>query len=152
MTNFRFKAPIACQIANLDRSQLNEAIARGFYDCAPPTAKGSVRYFGLYDMVILTVFGQLIRLGLSLKDASRLVSLLYGNAHTKGETLGTFLVTIPDLGSPQFEKIDRNGPIPATSGRGKVRFALFIDLDTIRADIVERGSWEQANPIIGDDD
>lgn len=152
MKNYKFKTPLACDIARVDRAQLNEAIAKGFYDFAPKTTKGSVRVFDVYDTVMLTVFGWLVRLGMSSKDAGAYASLLFSESYSQASELGTFVISPQDFGAPSVKKIDRDAPVPTVVGRGKVRFALFVDLDVIRAEIVERGEWENNNPVLGDDD
>lgn len=56
----RARAPIACEIARVDRDRLNEAIAADLYPCAPPTIRGRSRTFDRFDIFALFAFGRLI--------------------------------------------------------------------------------------------
>ena len=53
----------ACEIADVDHQRFNETIAKGFYPCVPPTARGSTRLFDLDDIVALTVYGDFLKHG-----------------------------------------------------------------------------------------
>ncbi len=53
-----------CELANVDRDRLNEAIARGDYPCAPETRPGARRMFGEADFIALSVYGALTSRGI----------------------------------------------------------------------------------------
>lgn len=53
------KAAFAAEIAKIDKQRLNEAIAEGFYLCAPATKRGATRAFDVPDIITLIVYRHL---------------------------------------------------------------------------------------------
>lgn len=60
---------LAADIANIDRQRFNEAVAEGFYPCAPRTVPGRARTFGLNDLLALKLYGQLLSEGVTPRKA-----------------------------------------------------------------------------------
>ncbi len=60
---------LAAEIADIDRQRFNEAVAEGFYPCAPATVPGRARSFGLNDLLALKLYGQLVREGTTPRHA-----------------------------------------------------------------------------------
>lgn len=58
------KAAFAAEIAKIDKQRLNEAIAEGFYPCAPATKRGSTRTFDVQDIITLIVYRHLLDEGM----------------------------------------------------------------------------------------
>ena len=60
----------AMKLADVDPIRFNEAIGRGHYRCAPETKTGVGREFTYGQMVALYVFGRLIKLKFSAREAA----------------------------------------------------------------------------------
>lgn len=56
----RFRTQIACRIAGIDRDRFNEAVAAGYYPCAPETERGSTRVFDETQLIILFYYARLL--------------------------------------------------------------------------------------------
>lgn len=69
MTKLRATTALAADIARIDRQRFNEAIASGFYPCAPETIAGRARTFDLNDLIALTIYGHLLREGVTPRHA-----------------------------------------------------------------------------------
>ena len=65
------RTTLAAEIARVDRQRFNEAVADGFYTCAPKTVRGKVRRFEVNDIVTLWVYGRLLNKGMSQRVAGR---------------------------------------------------------------------------------
>lgn len=64
MPKTKATASIATRIAQIDKGRLNEAIAAGFYECAPKTIAGQPRVFDVQDMIALRVYSRLTEEGM----------------------------------------------------------------------------------------
>lgn len=60
----------AMKLADVDPIRFNEAVARGYYQCAPETKAGIGREFTYSQMVALYVFGRLIKQKFTTREAS----------------------------------------------------------------------------------
>lgn len=69
MTKLRATMALAAEIANIDRQRFNEAVAEGFYPCAPKTVAGRARTFGLDDLLALKLYGEMLREGVTPRHA-----------------------------------------------------------------------------------
>lgn len=69
MTKLRATTALAADIARIDRQRFNEAIASGFYPCAPETVAGRARSFNIQDLLALRVYGHLLREGVTPRHA-----------------------------------------------------------------------------------
>ena len=63
------KVSLATQICKVNPQRFNEAVAAGFYPCAPETVAGLPRAFDVEDMVTLRVYGHLIDEGMKPRSA-----------------------------------------------------------------------------------
>ena len=68
-SSVKVRTSVACQIADVDHQRFNETIAKSFYPCVPPTARGSTRLFDLDDIVALTVYGGFLKQGTIPRNA-----------------------------------------------------------------------------------
>ena len=96
----RFRSKAACRIAEVDRLQHNDAIAKGNYPCAPETVRGASRLYDLIDLIALFVFGREIRRRQQPSLAGELacqVSRLLRNRSEKNESLDVKLAIFTTL-------------------------------------------------------
>lgn len=63
---------LAARIAMVEPDRLNEAIAAGFYPCAPSTSAGRARQFDLNDIIALRIYGRLIDDGVVPRKAGHI--------------------------------------------------------------------------------
>lgn len=63
MAKDRARAKTACRIAMIEPARFNEAVSMGNYPCAPATAPGSVRIFEVNDIIILSIYRNLLEKG-----------------------------------------------------------------------------------------
>jgi hypothetical protein len=69
MNKPKLSTTIACRVARLDRDRFNEAVAAGFFSCAPKTIPGRARYFDPDDMVSLWLYRELLEDGYTKERA-----------------------------------------------------------------------------------
>jgi len=164
VSNFRFKIKLACSIANVDRQQFNEAVSKGFYRCAPTTAKGATRMFDIFDMLALMVFGQLLQQhNQSAKEAGELACEAYGVLRecankTKGspdifDQFRYLAIAHGEMGSPIViccESSDDGWSLKPAGG-GVIRSLEAFNIKAFRDQITARAEYERANPILGED-
>lgn len=62
---------LACRVARLDRDRFNEAVAAGYFNCAPATVAGRARHFDPNDMIALYLYRELTEDGYSREHAGR---------------------------------------------------------------------------------
>jgi hypothetical protein len=65
----RARTALAADIAGVNRQRFNEAVAEGFYPCAPRTVRGATRLFDVNDILTLWVYGQLLDQGVTPRHA-----------------------------------------------------------------------------------
>lgn len=63
---------LACKVARLDRDRFNEAVAAGYFDCAPKTVAGRARIFYPEDMIALYLYRELMEDGYAREKAGRI--------------------------------------------------------------------------------
>ena len=56
----KLSTAIACRVARLHRDRFNEAVADGFFSCAPKTIPGRARYFNPDDMLSLWLYREML--------------------------------------------------------------------------------------------
>lgn len=76
----------ACRLAKVNPYRLNEAIAAGFYPCAPQTKPGSRRMFSENDAVKLCVFGSLLGDGYPPRAAGKKLAAM-ASAIDRGDSV-----------------------------------------------------------------
>lgn len=59
MTRIKVSSTVAAQIAGINKQRFNEAVAAGYYGCAPRTAPGKTRMFDVDDVLALNVYRHL---------------------------------------------------------------------------------------------
>ena len=69
---YKFRAPAAMRIARMDRQKFNEAVADGFYVCAPSAVRGTARVFDEDDLIALFYFGRLTQMNIPSRLAGHL--------------------------------------------------------------------------------
>lgn len=154
MKNYRFKTSKACEVARVDRNQLNEMIASGRYRRAPLTSKGSTRIFSLEEMITLFIFGQMIRFGIPAPRAADYASEIdinCGGSYARNPVIGIVAAAgLGDRGSIMV--LNENRALPRQVYNDFTGGALVFDIEGIRNHIVRMAEYEIDNPIIGDDD
>ncbi len=154
MTKLRATTALAADIARLDRQRFNEAVASGFYPCAPATIPGRARSFGLNDLIALRVYQHLIVEGMLPRHAGHFACGLLG-----------FLEECPDadhalqvvsdfgnsLGPVNWVRPETFQRIKDASFFGEHPIVYVRDwyLDRIRTDIVARLEEEDENRPVG---
>lgn len=153
MKNYRFKTSLACDIAGVDRAQLNEVISGGYYGCAPAAAKGATRIFSVEQTVTLFIFGHMVRLGISARKAAEWACLLDWEVQQLNGEDGFVSILHDVYGLRTVHTFENGRSIPvAISGRGLTGSALAFDVGAIRKQIIARGDEEFSSPVLGDDD
>lgn len=153
MKNYRFKTKTACEYARVDRGILNEMIAKGNYAFAPHTTKGATRLFGTVDMIFLIIFGQLMKLGLSARDAADRVSTFYAEIRERVLDHETIVMVRSLDGYVGYLALAEGEKIPTyLSGPGDMVAIQAFNVAAIRRYIEQMGEYEIDNPIVGEDD
>ena len=63
---------LACKVVGLDRDRFNEAVAAGYFECAPRTVAGRARIFYPEDMIALYLYRELMEDGYAREKAGRI--------------------------------------------------------------------------------
>jgi hypothetical protein len=153
MRKYRFKTSLACDIAGVDRAQLNEVISGGYYACAPSAIKGSTRIFDVEQTITLFIFGHMVRLGVSARKAAEWATQLDFNVNqlAGGDGIIGILHDVNGMRAVHTFENGRNLPV-LISGRAATGSALAFDVGAIRKQIIMRGDEEFNAPVLGDDD
>lgn len=156
---YRFKTMKACELAMVDRQKFNESVMNGFFECAPETVKGSARIFDVDQVAALTVFGQLLRLGLSPKYAGNIACEVYWRFKGAHSDFLAVSVSFGWTATPEILLMQNPNEIfmgrPAQDRRPHKRQAasyIVFDINAIREYIHDCAEIEMNNPILGDDD
>lgn len=153
-TETRVRSGAAMRIASIDRLKFNEAVADGFYPCAPRTTRGSVRLFNEDDLVALCIFARLLEYGLIPRMAGALACDFAEQARLNPKEdriiyvkslsgMGTFFP-----GSHWYPDYLKNNV--TYGGVGRVAFAMDFNVAEIRQVIAE--AIEDERSIIGEDE
>lgn len=149
----------ACDVAAVDRLRFNEAVAEGFYPCAPPTTKGIARQFGEDDLVVLVIYGQLLEVGVTPRHAGyiacKVLSCLESHAyrHRSDEAPPEPVITLFKVGGYFLVKLAEEVSSSASEiGLGERTFPVLLRINfeignirriiTRRIDEIERNSEE----------
>ncbi len=73
----RVRSKLACEMVGLEPQKLNEAIHQGHLPCAAATKPGSARIFDLDGLVMLSIFSQMLRNGMSTAGAGKIACDVY---------------------------------------------------------------------------
>lgn len=159
MSKIRVRAPLAMRIARVDRQKFNEAVADGFYGCAPPAERGSARVFGEDDLIALFYFGRLTDMGIPPRTAGHLACSVRDQLRTMPEDLrGTanegrvsYIRTTSGMGhtscnyDPDHLRKEMHYP-----GMGMIAFSIEFNVAQVRA-LIRREIQEEAS-ILGKDE
>jgi len=91
----------ACNVVRMRRDRFNEAVASGFYECAPPTVPGRARIFSPDDMVPLWIYRDQTDAGVS-KEAAGYVACQVGIAARENPTDGCIAFVRTNAGGNGF--------------------------------------------------
>lgn len=150
----------AIEIARVNRDRFNEAVAAGFYPCAPQTRAGVARTFSEDDILALFVFGRLCAFGLAAKEAGpracRVLECVQENEREwsiRRAEDPTFeaSVSIVEIGEGVYKTwaAESRQMIVALGGRSvdwEIRFPIDFHRKRIRREIAA------LEPIVGKDD
>lgn len=154
MSQFRVRSALAMRIVRLDRLQFNEAVASGFYRCAPATRKGSARLFAEDDLVALFIFARLTEMDMLARRAGPIACEFM--AEMRGQRDEDRIVFIMSVGGHSTflagslfdsDHVKKGKCYP---GIGPVAFSLSFHIGEIRKHIADAISAERN--ILGEDD
>ena len=86
------RAGIAMKITGVNRLRFNEAVAAGFYKCAPTTEYRRSRIFDTPDVIGLHSFGTMLHAGLSHRVAAEIACIVVDNVRSHGDDLEAVIV------------------------------------------------------------
>ena len=141
----KFRTPLACRLAGIDRGWFNSAVAKQQYNCAPP-AKGNTRIFQWDDVVRLYLFGVLFRQTMSIEKAGTLACDIVHVAERSESTRVVLLLTT-DEGTRIIPERDF---VPDHKYRPHLIYSTVFDLVNVRALLAER--WENERHIYGEEE
>lgn len=147
-----FKTALACELANLDPARFNEAAANGFYTCAPDTTPGSARLFDLDQTAALFIFGHLMKMGLSGRDAGGMTCTLYETFSMHQSQEYDRVARFVGINGAAVTKMLRSGdPMPdKLSGPGEIIRSLIFDVKKIRDYLTKSAKGAQGVLITAD--
>lgn len=118
MPEYRVRTPLAMRMAQLDRSQFNVAVSKGFFPCAPSVGNGTSRSFSLDEVVSLHIFASLLAHEMGARTAGHIAckALAMMQQYPKEETF-VWVTGLPGIrallrGSDWEETQERNGIYP----------------------------------------
>lgn len=141
---FPIRTELACRIAGVDRLKFNEAVSRGTYPAAPPTAKGSTRKFDESELIALYVFGRALNISISASQAGQLASACLAFLR-QGQIKYRFQLLRYSDGSTMFIS-DQNFRPAMESVNGKtIDLVLEFRIKAIRRNVCDAVAREQTN-------
>jgi hypothetical protein len=167
MRKILVRAPTAMRIAHVDRLKFNEAVADGFYVCAPPADPGAARVFDEDDLIALFEWGRLAKMGISARTAGRLACMLRERLRDQpAEVQGTekeprisFLCSTDGVETmyrgynPDHWAEGNRYPIPDNPYvTGIVAFSIEFNIAQVRWRIRAEMAEEEKTTILGPDD
>jgi hypothetical protein len=154
MMQFRVRSALAMRIVGLDRLQFNEAVASGFYPCAPATRKGSARQFTDDDLVGLYILARLTEMDMLARRAGPLACEFMAEMHGhRDEERIVFIKSVS--GYSTFLPGSLFDPDHVNKGKyypgiGPIAFTITFHIGEIRKHIADAISAE--SNILGEDD
>lgn len=139
----------------VDPLRFNEAVAEGFYPCAPATVRGSSRIFDVNDIVCLRVYSRLLDEGMVPRAAGPISCGLRDLLHRHPDAERALYVQIM-MGSPKWLLPDELEQ--AASWTDGVRFFSGIDVFSVREFYLKQTrafvvhSLQEENKNLGKDD
>lgn len=147
--NLKARTAVATEIAMVNRQRFNEAVAEGFYPCAPKTVRGATRVFDVNDIVALRVYGRLLDEGMIPRAAGQMACDLRTLLAQYPEIDRAVCVTA-SMGSPVWmpsDQLDRSHTF--ISGLDIVSVREFF-LEFTRKRVIHE--LMELNSIVGPDD
>lgn len=161
----RVRSALACRIVGLDRQKFNEAVADGFYTCAPMASQGNTRIFTEEAMVPLYFFARLLEFGLPPRRAGALACEAAGRAQSRGYDESDRVILLIAEGNevfiPSVTMFPKDGESKeydprheehgrGYSGLGRVIMTVSFYLSHVRKTIAAR--VESERNILGEED
>jgi len=137
------KTKLACEMAYMDQTKLNENISDGTYPCAPKTTPGAARIFEVEDIMALRIFAAMLA--------------LTANRERAGHVADKALNLINSSNPPKYVcHFERHPKLWSTigiydEGEGLPAIGLTFDLEHIRDKIMESFEYERQNQVFGSD-
>lgn len=154
----RVRAPLAMRITRMDRQKFNEAVADGFYPCAPSAVRGSARLFDEDDLVALFYFARLTEMGVAPRLAGHLACQV--REHLSGtadkprdlsEPRVSHVRSISGMGSTfsgyDPDHVQKKKHYPAS---GPIALSIEFNIVVVRAFI--QAQIEEERSILGDEE
>ena len=132
----------AMSITGANRLQFNEAVAAGHYKCAPETAERTMRDFDFPDLIGLTVFARMVKLGLSKRLAAEMACNTVGYIRHNGQDLERVISALEEDGTvwngPYYAEGKDNGRPYINPNSPKAMASIQINIPQIKKFIIER--------------
>ena len=166
------RSTTAMRIVRLDKTKFNEAVADGFYNCAPATIRGSMRVFQVEQLVPLYFFARLLEFGLPARRAGQLACEAWNVSRLRGAEAADRIILLRGQGGeslipssqeypdttiknfdPEHEKPGRNPEFPEGmlyQGISPVLFTVEFYISHVRKIIDTAIVYEQS--ILGEDE
>lgn len=132
----------AMSITGADRLQFNEAVAAGYYKCAPETTERTMRFFDFADLIGLAVFARMLKLGLSKRLASAFACRTVDNVRNNGQDLERVVLTLDADGSlwggPYYTPGKDNGRPYIDPNSQQAAASIQVNIPQIKNFIIER--------------
>lgn len=156
--SYKARTALAVRIARVDRDRFNEAVADGFYGCAPSTARGSARVFDEADMIALFCYGRMIDEGMSPRSAGSIAcGVLEHVRNTDAAAAEGLSKPAPSvsravgIGNGKATFVNRDDRFaPSLRGVGDVAMEIRFNIAAVRAHV--RKELDEEKQILGDED
>lgn len=149
MRDYFVRSGLAAKIAGLSIDRFNEAVAAGFYPCAPAARPGSPRLFAENDLVALCIYAQCISIGLAPREAGDLACKIFLTIDTNMDRhAGMSVSYLGFLNADPEVWWDMTDDAPRRLGERPIAFQFRFVIQTYR-DHIQKQIAEAAR-IIGD--
>lgn len=126
ISTLKARTALAAEIAMVHRQRFNEAVAEGFYPCAPATIRGATRVFDVNDIVTMRIYGRLLDRGVVPRSAGIVACGLRDLLHQYPE-LETAVYVQASLGSPVWLRLENfDSTATRISGGDVVSFETWL--------------------------
>lgn len=132
----------AMSITGANRLQFNEAVAAGHYKCAPETAERTMRDFDFSDLIGLTVFARMVKLGLSKRLGAEMACRAVNYVRQNGQDLERVILALKDdgtvWGGPYYAEGKDNGRPYIDPNSPQAAASIQVNIPQIKKFIIER--------------
>ena len=132
----------AMSITGANRLKFNETVAAGHYQCAPETSERTVRFFDFADLIGLTVFARMMKLGISKRVAADMACRTVGYVRNNGQDLQRVILALADDGSvwggPYYGEGKDNGRPYIDPNSPQAAASIQVNIPQIKKFIIER--------------